>query len=65
MHLTEPPLDFVKMAEAFRIWGHRVENPKELKKTFKEAMQHDGPAVVDVAMEGAVARKTKLTAANR
>jgi benzoylformate decarboxylase len=60
MDLTQPALDFAKIAQAFGIWGKRVENPGELNGTLKEAMLHKGPAVVDVAMEGALARMNRL-----
>jgi benzoylformate decarboxylase len=65
MQLTEPSLDFAKMAHAFGMWGKRVESPGELADVFKEAMQQKGPAVVDVVMEGALARMARLKGALR
>jgi benzoylformate decarboxylase len=56
MDLTKPTLDFAKIAQAFGMWGKRVEDPKELKGILKEGMLQNGPAVVDVVMEGALAR---------
>ncbi|MFW6034713.1 MAG: biosynthetic-type acetolactate synthase large subunit [Halothermotrichaceae bacterium] len=40
--------DFVKLAEAFGVYGSRVENNDQLEDVLKEALEHDGPAVVDV-----------------
>ncbi len=52
MDLRDPVLDYAGMARAFGIWGCRVEAPADLRDTFKEALNQDGPAVVDVAIEG-------------
>jgi pyruvate dehydrogenase (quinone) len=40
--------DFAKLAEAVGILGIRVERPEELRPALTRALQHDGPALVDV-----------------
>ncbi|MDB5909454.1 MAG: ubiquinone-dependent pyruvate dehydrogenase [Massilia sp.] len=42
--------DFAKMAEAMGILGIRVEDPADVEPALKRAFQHDGPALVDVAV---------------
>jgi pyruvate dehydrogenase (quinone) len=40
--------DFTKMAEAADLLGIRVEKPEELKPALARALDHDGPALVEV-----------------
>jgi pyruvate dehydrogenase (quinone) len=40
--------DFAKLADAAGIFGVRVEKPEELRPALMKALQHDGPALVDV-----------------
>jgi pyruvate dehydrogenase (quinone) len=40
--------NFAAMAEAAGIKGIRVEKPLELHAAVREALEHDGPALVDV-----------------
>jgi pyruvate dehydrogenase (quinone) len=40
--------DFARMASAAGIFGVRVEDGRELKDAIRQALEHDGPAVVDV-----------------
>jgi acetolactate synthase-1/2/3 large subunit len=40
--------DHAAVASAFGVKSWRVEDPAELGKTLKEAMNHDGPTLVDV-----------------
>jgi pyruvate dehydrogenase (quinone) len=40
--------DFAKLADAAGILGVRVEKPEELRPALTRALQHDGPAMVDV-----------------
>jgi pyruvate dehydrogenase (quinone) len=42
--------DFAKLAAAANIWGSRVEKPEELEPALRRALEHDGPALVDVAV---------------
>lgn len=59
MGLSDPPLNFAQMARTFGLYGERVERPGDLKAVLKEALSLGGPAVVDVVMEGPVARRLK------
>ncbi|WP_370152080.1 acetolactate synthase 3 large subunit [Ferrovibrio sp.] len=43
--------DFVKLAEAFHCKGLRVTDPADLDGTIREMIAHDGPVVVDVAVD--------------
>src|SRR6202042_1990887 len=40
--------DFAKLAESAGILGVRVEKPEELRPALLKALEHDGPALVDV-----------------
>ena len=39
--------DFVKLAEAFNIKGIRVSDKAQVKSAIQEAMDHDGPVLID------------------
>jgi acetolactate synthase-1/2/3 large subunit len=39
--------DFVKLAEAFGILGLRAERKEEVESVIQQAMDHDGPVVID------------------
>jgi thiamine pyrophosphate-dependent acetolactate synthase large subunit-like protein len=54
MDLTDPDLRFDRMAEAMGVRGRRVERPEEIAPALREAIAHDGPSLVDVALEGPV-----------
>ncbi len=43
--------DFVKLAEAFGIFGARVTDKSQVMPTILEAMKYDGPAIVDFVVE--------------
>ena len=43
--------DFVKLAEAFGIFGARVTDKAQVMPTILEAMEHDGPAIVDFVVK--------------
>jgi pyruvate dehydrogenase (quinone) len=42
--------DFSKLAEAVGILGLRAESPEQLEPMLSQAIQHDGPALVDVVV---------------
>ena len=54
MDLTDPPLDFARIAEAFGVRGWRVEHPDDLAPALRAALSSGEPALVDVVVEGAV-----------
>jgi pyruvate dehydrogenase (quinone) len=43
-------LDFAKVAEGTGILGLRVEDPEEVRPALERAFAHQGPALVDVAV---------------
>jgi acetolactate synthase-1/2/3 large subunit len=43
-----PAPNFVKMGEAYGIWSKSVDKKSELDSALKEAMEHQGPAILDV-----------------
>jgi acetolactate synthase-1/2/3 large subunit len=43
--------DFVKLADAFGIFGARVTDKSQVKSTILEAMEYDGPALIDFVVE--------------
>jgi len=43
--------DFVRLAEAYGIKGIRVTDKTQVKTAIAEAMDHDGPVVVDFIVE--------------
>ena len=51
MDLADPPLRFDLLAEAMGVPARRVERPEKLQPALREAVDHDGPFLVDVVME--------------
>ncbi|QRN84971.1 biosynthetic-type acetolactate synthase large subunit [Clostridia bacterium] len=43
--------DFVRIAEAYGIRGRMVMNPEEVEDAIKEALLHDGPYLLNIAIE--------------
>lgn len=43
--------DFVKLAEAFGLRGMRVSDPAKLDETILEMLAHDGPVLLDIAVD--------------
>ena len=43
--------DFVRLAESYGIKGIRVTDKNQVKSAIKEAMEHEGPVVVDFIVE--------------
>lgn len=42
--------NFAKLAEAAGLLGVRVENPEDVRPALQQALAHDGPALVDIAV---------------
>ena len=49
-HYTHNP-DFVKLADAFGMLGLRVTDKSQVKPAIQEAMEFDGPALIDFVVE--------------
>ena len=43
--------DFVKLAEAYGARGFRAETPEEVVPTIKQALETDGPVIMDFVVE--------------
>jgi thiamine pyrophosphate-dependent acetolactate synthase large subunit-like protein len=54
MDLTDPELRFDRIAEAMGVPARRVEHPQQLRSALREAIELDGPSLVDVVMESPV-----------
>jgi benzoylformate decarboxylase len=52
MDLTDPDLDFAALARAYGVRGWRVESPDDLGEALRSALRADGPALVDVVLDG-------------
>jgi benzoylformate decarboxylase len=48
--LVGPDINFARIAETFGIFGQRVEQPDAIEPALKKAMEHSGPALVDVVI---------------
>lgn len=40
--------DHAAVAQSFGVKSWKVEDPKDLKRVFKEALEHDGPTLIDI-----------------
>lgn len=54
MDLTDPTLDFAKMAESMGVRGQRVERSDDLAGALKDAIAHPGPSLVEVVVDGPI-----------
>jgi pyruvate dehydrogenase (quinone) len=45
------PIDFAKVAEACGATGYTIERPDEVERVLREALSHDGPAVVQAVVD--------------
>jgi pyruvate dehydrogenase (quinone) len=55
--------NFAKLAEAVGIMGVRIENPTDISSGLKKALQHSGPALIDVVTDpNAVSLPSHMTA---
>jgi benzoylformate decarboxylase len=52
--LSKPDLRFVDMARGMGVEGVRVETPQEVGPAIRRAMDHQGPFLIDVVLEGDV-----------
>lgn len=52
--LSQPPINFVGLAEAMGAKGARIEKPGEIGPALDAALSHNGPFLLDVLVEGDV-----------
>jgi benzoylformate decarboxylase len=52
VELREPAIDFAGLARAQGLWSARVEHPSEVADAFRAALAEEGPALLDVSVEG-------------
>ena len=52
----EPRIDLARQAQVWDIPARRVENPADLKGALREALDIDGPSLVDVVIDGSYGR---------
>nr|WP_242606775.1 thiamine pyrophosphate-dependent enzyme [Protofrankia symbiont of Coriaria ruscifolia] len=50
-HVDFGPVDLVRMAEAFGAMGYRVEHPDQFTAVLKQALETEGPVVVEVPID--------------
>jgi pyruvate dehydrogenase (quinone) len=46
------PVDFVKIAEGCGARAFHIEDPASARETLRQALEHDGPAVVEAVVDG-------------
>ena len=46
--IVAPDINFARLAETFGVFGRRVEMPDDIEPAFKQALEQNGPAVLDV-----------------
>jgi pyruvate dehydrogenase (quinone) len=45
------PIDFAKVADACGAAGYTVERPEDVERVLREALRHDGPAVIQAVVD--------------
>lgn len=56
--IGDPDLDFVGLARALGVPGQRVAQPAEIAPAIKTMLEHDGPFLIDLLLDGSVPRPT-------
>jgi benzoylformate decarboxylase len=54
--IRDPDLDFVGLARSLGVPGYRVAQPSEIEPAIRAMLEHDGPFLIDLVLEGNVAR---------
>jgi benzoylformate decarboxylase len=54
MDLVSPEIDYVALARSMGVLAERVDKPAALREVLLRALDHPGPALVDVAIDRAV-----------
>jgi thiamine pyrophosphate-dependent acetolactate synthase large subunit-like protein len=53
--LSEPDIHFASLAQAMGVPGVRVERPEQIAPAIRQALEHDGPFLIDLVITGEVA----------
>ncbi len=48
--IVAPDINFARLAETFGVFGRRVEMPADIEPALKQALEQNGPAVLDVVI---------------
>lgn len=54
--IGDPDLDFVGLSRSLGVPGYRVTQPAEIEPAIQAMLHHDGPFLIDLVLEGNVAR---------
>jgi benzoylformate decarboxylase len=54
MDFTEPPLDFVSMANGMGVAARKVDDPSSLFEALKQAIASGHPCLLDVVIDSGV-----------
>ena len=52
VELREPEIDFAELGRSLGLWTMRVEHPADVIDAMRRAFQQEGPALLDVLVEG-------------
>ena len=52
--LSKPDIRFDEMDRSMGVEGIRVEKPEEIAPAIKQALEHKGPFLIDLVLEGNV-----------
>ncbi|HUJ79002.1 MAG TPA: thiamine pyrophosphate-binding protein [Nitrospiria bacterium] len=50
--LSDPAIDFVSLGQSMGVWSTRIERPDQVADGLREALKREGPALLDIAVEG-------------
>jgi pyruvate dehydrogenase (quinone) len=48
--IVGPDINFARLAETFGVFGRRVEMPADIEPALQQALEQNGPAVLDVVI---------------
>jgi thiamine pyrophosphate-dependent acetolactate synthase large subunit-like protein len=54
MDLVAPEIDYVALARSMGVLAERVDKPATLREILARALDHPGPALVDVAIDRSI-----------
>jgi benzoylformate decarboxylase len=61
VELRNPEIDFVGLGRSLGIWSTRVEHPDQIADALRAALEQDGPALLDVLVEGSYPENQSLS----